>query len=325
MANSDYVQVPRDWIEKLKEAEGDFATELVDELQSGNVSVLEGDSVPRPETDESEILQVINQRDHWEEKATELAEAVGEHFGFSVGEHSSANCPVQIAIDALDEIAGAKQNASSSVKNDWESVKSMLAVAIVGFASRGANKNITCVEKMLDALTEEGTGFEYLRTAFQNTANPGVNSPSLCDVCGTRPRIEGEDWCGQCKSEFYDEQLSTNKNRQGAEVLTADAAMEAYERLRVNEQPKSLDDEIREKERIAMSRGIAVALAGIDFKSTEYHDIVIGQGGYEDLLKDVDEYDREHLLMAAYANLEKEEADSLMDKYGLKLSGKGSE
>lgn len=212
MTSPDYVQVPRDWIEKLKEAQGDFATELVDELQSGHIPVLEGGSLPKPETDESEILQVIEQRDHWEEKATELAEAVGDHFGFSVGEHSSANCPVQTAIDALDEIAGAQQNASSSVKNDWESVKSVLAIAISGFASREANKNSTYAEGMLDALTEDGTGFEYIRTAFQNTATPGTHSSSLCDVCNTRPRIEGEDWCGQCKSEFYDEQLSSDES-----------------------------------------------------------------------------------------------------------------
>ncbi|MGP9834254.1 hypothetical protein [Marinobacter sp. NSM] len=46
-------------------------------------------------------LQLIHERDHWEEKATELAEDVGKLLGVEVGEHSSANCPVQNAIDAV--------------------------------------------------------------------------------------------------------------------------------------------------------------------------------------------------------------------------------
>ena len=46
-------------------------------------------------------LQLIRERDYWEEKATELAEDVGKLLGVGVGEHSSANCPVQNAIDAV--------------------------------------------------------------------------------------------------------------------------------------------------------------------------------------------------------------------------------
>lgn len=46
-------------------------------------------------------IQLIQERDHWEEKATELAEDVGKFLGIEMGEHSSENCPVQNAIDAL--------------------------------------------------------------------------------------------------------------------------------------------------------------------------------------------------------------------------------
>lgn len=65
-------------------------------------------SVPDPD------LQVIEQRDYWEEKATELAEDVGKHFGFEVGEHSSANCPVQTAIDQMGEIEAARSQGGES-------------------------------------------------------------------------------------------------------------------------------------------------------------------------------------------------------------------
>jgi len=50
---------------------------------------------------ESEMEQLIERRDHWEEKATELAVDIGQALGVDVGEHSSVNCPVQNAIDVV--------------------------------------------------------------------------------------------------------------------------------------------------------------------------------------------------------------------------------
>ena len=50
---------------------------------------------------ESEMDQLIERRDHWEEKATELAIDIGQAIGVDVGEHSNVNCPVQNAIDAV--------------------------------------------------------------------------------------------------------------------------------------------------------------------------------------------------------------------------------
>ena len=50
---------------------------------------------------DDEITEIIIERDKWEDRATELAELVGKHLGIDVGEHSSANCPVGIAIEAL--------------------------------------------------------------------------------------------------------------------------------------------------------------------------------------------------------------------------------
>jgi len=68
-------------------------------------------------------------------------------------------------------------------------------------------------------------------------------------------------------------------------------------------------------ESVAMSRGIAIALAHINPASTEYNDIVNAQGDYETLLKHVEDYDREHLLRAAFAHLEEDEAKRLLDIY----------
>ena len=52
---------------------------------------------------EKDLMQEIANRDNWEEKATELANAVGEFLNIDVGEHSSANCPVVTALTALNE------------------------------------------------------------------------------------------------------------------------------------------------------------------------------------------------------------------------------
>lgn len=51
--------------------------------------------------EERALMVAIEQRDYWEEKATELANDIGDALGFEVGEHSNCNCPVQNAIDGV--------------------------------------------------------------------------------------------------------------------------------------------------------------------------------------------------------------------------------
>lgn len=42
MPSSDYVQVPREWVEKLKVADGDTGIDLIEQLQSGHIPVFDG-------------------------------------------------------------------------------------------------------------------------------------------------------------------------------------------------------------------------------------------------------------------------------------------
>lgn len=51
-----------------------------------------------------DVSEEIENRDRWEERASKLAYAVGEYFGESVGEHSSANCPIRNAHELLNQI-----------------------------------------------------------------------------------------------------------------------------------------------------------------------------------------------------------------------------
>ena len=48
-----------------------------------------------------DLDRCIIERDHWEKKSTELANDVAKTLDFNIGEHTSANCPVQNAIDEL--------------------------------------------------------------------------------------------------------------------------------------------------------------------------------------------------------------------------------
>ncbi len=50
---------------------------------------------------DAELEDIINSRDYFEDKATELANDIGEYLGYEVGEHSSSNNPIQNAIDTL--------------------------------------------------------------------------------------------------------------------------------------------------------------------------------------------------------------------------------
>lgn len=49
------------------------------------------------------VCEEIENRDRWEEKATGLAQAAGQLIGVDVGEHSSANCPIETAMRAITE------------------------------------------------------------------------------------------------------------------------------------------------------------------------------------------------------------------------------
>ena len=50
---------------------------------------------------EHELEELVELRDHWEGKATELAGDVAKMLNVEIGEHSSGNCPVQNAIEAV--------------------------------------------------------------------------------------------------------------------------------------------------------------------------------------------------------------------------------
>lgn len=63
--------------------------------------VIDAKTLIKLELSDKEIEKEVIERDYWEEKATELAMAIGEHLGIDVGEHSSMNCPVRNALESL--------------------------------------------------------------------------------------------------------------------------------------------------------------------------------------------------------------------------------
>ncbi|AIO65770.1 hypothetical protein [Burkholderia oklahomensis] len=67
------------------------------------------------------ILQVIDERDRAEEVGTRLANAVGEFLGVDVGEWSSANDPILVAIEALESRAP-RAEVAGAVPEGWKLV-----------------------------------------------------------------------------------------------------------------------------------------------------------------------------------------------------------
>lgn len=57
----------------------------------------------RVESLDQAVSEEIENRDEWELRATRLAEAVGSYFGEDVGEHSSANCPINNAHELMNQ------------------------------------------------------------------------------------------------------------------------------------------------------------------------------------------------------------------------------
>ena len=84
------------------------------------------------------ICEEIENRDHWEERASKLAYAVGEYFGESVGEHSSANCPINNAHELLNQVPiisdelEAIKGTSTEVKSQIEYGMTLAAYMIAG-------------------------------------------------------------------------------------------------------------------------------------------------------------------------------------------------
>lgn len=62
----------------------------------------EADRTTQPESDDRAMLEVIDERDRCHEWADKLAEAIASHTGFAIGEHSSANNPWSVALEALE-------------------------------------------------------------------------------------------------------------------------------------------------------------------------------------------------------------------------------
>jgi hypothetical protein len=70
--------------------------------------------------DERDILQVIDERDRFEEDGTRLANAVGEFLGVDVGEWSSANDPILVAIEALASRAPRREVAGAEADKPYQ-------------------------------------------------------------------------------------------------------------------------------------------------------------------------------------------------------------
>lgn len=61
-------------------------------------------------SDDSECLEILKERDRYEDMADELADAIAEHFDVDIGEHSSANDPWENALDWISPVQPRKED-----------------------------------------------------------------------------------------------------------------------------------------------------------------------------------------------------------------------
>lgn len=105
VGSADLEQIETGSIEIIGEneqgQEGSCEVEITDLVQAAANRIQELEQ--RIVNLDKSVGEEIENRDQWEERASQLAFAVGKHFGQDVGEHSSANCPINTAHDLLNQ------------------------------------------------------------------------------------------------------------------------------------------------------------------------------------------------------------------------------
>lgn len=96
------VKRERDFLSDTVDQLSDHITEA--ELQASSLDCKLAEANKKIIQLDKAVCEEIESRDHWEERASKLAYAVGVYFDESVGEHSSANCPINNAHELLNQI-----------------------------------------------------------------------------------------------------------------------------------------------------------------------------------------------------------------------------
>lgn len=95
--------LPR-WIDdrKGRDPETDALIEYIEKLRAALAAAApKAQAEPRP-TDDELWDQTLRERDHAQEMADTLAEAIGKYFDAEIGEHSNQNCPWHEALDVIE-------------------------------------------------------------------------------------------------------------------------------------------------------------------------------------------------------------------------------
>ncbi len=102
--------------------------------------------------------ETIEQRDRCEEVADELADHIARITGVDIGEHSSANCPWQNAIDAAEEYKPAQAVDLGQLPDGWRLSKKATCYQlshgneIVGnLVGPDAEENAAIIARVLDS------------------------------------------------------------------------------------------------------------------------------------------------------------------------------
>lgn len=97
-------------------------------------------TTPQTKPSDVEYEQLIKQRDSYHEWADRLASAIGAHFDYEIGDHSSANCPWTNAMVCIESPQPEPQtkplswiNVNERLPNDGEIVAFVVKSSINGY------------------------------------------------------------------------------------------------------------------------------------------------------------------------------------------------
>lgn len=203
---------------------------------------------------DNEVAQhskTISERDYWEEQSTNLAEKIGSVLNFEVGEHSSANCPVQNALRELDVFVGSPFFVSVSDHS------SQILEQIGRERDQCNQKAIQLANKVAEAL-----GFEFGEQTNSNC--PVLNAIAALEAFISKPIEAGDCFASHGESEvltqllitWRDQSISLKNIPYLVNLLIEDRESSHRELARISAKAKTLAKQVSILHNIEIDQGL---------------------------------------------------------------------
>ncbi len=185
---------------------------------------------------ERELGEVINERDHYQDMADKLADAIATHFGIEIGEHSNVNDPWRNALELLESSSiAAHATDAPQVGGDEHANRYRVEKASGGFwpnavrCGTGTRELFVGHKKQCERVAAElKTAFEDGRfvertAALTSPAKVGGDEREVFEACARRYQACRDSAIARGlfqTPDEYDEMVDSTLQKNGKEVLT---------------------------------------------------------------------------------------------------------